>query len=71
VTVDFIHPDGDLVAEGRGQQALPTTFGYKVAVWVDEIDRHLARFDEARERVLVGNLTGAVGTLASFAAQGF
>ncbi|MDD1979606.1 MULTISPECIES: adenylosuccinate lyase [Pseudomonas] len=60
-----------MVARTHGQQALPTTFGYKVAVWVDEIDRHLARFDEARERVLVGNLTGAVGTMASFGAQGF
>lgn len=65
------HQHTPMVARTHGQQALPTTFGYKVAVWVDEIDRHLARFDEARERVLVGNLTGAVGTLASFGAQGF
>lgn len=56
------HQHTPMVARTHGQQALPTTFGYKVAVWVDEIDRHLARFDEARERVLVGNLTGAVGT---------
>ncbi len=60
-----------MAARTHGQQALPTTFGYKVAVWVDEIDRHLARFEEARGRVMVGNLTGAVGTLASFGAQGF
>ncbi|MGU0993832.1 adenylosuccinate lyase family protein [Pseudomonas aeruginosa] len=65
------HQHTPMVARTHGQQALPTTFGYKVAVWVDEIDRHLARFDEVRERVLVGNLTGAVGTLASFGAQGF
>ena len=60
-----------MIARTHGQQALPTTFGYKVAVWIDEIDRHLQRFDEARERVMVGNLTGAVGTLAAFGAQGF
>ncbi|MBH9344197.1 adenylosuccinate lyase family protein [Pseudomonas aeruginosa] len=65
------HRHTPMVARTHGQQALPTTFGYKVAVWVDEIDRHLARFDEARERVLVGNLPGAVGTLAAFGAQGF
>ncbi|EAZ59620.1 hypothetical protein PA2G_02911 [Pseudomonas aeruginosa 2192] len=64
------HQHTPMVARTHGQQALPTTFGYKVAVWVDEIDRHLARFDEARERVLVGNLTGAVGTLASFGRPG-
>lgn len=38
---------------------------------MDEIDRHLARFDEACERVLIGNLTGAVRVLASLGAQGF
>ncbi|MCB2255819.1 adenylosuccinate lyase [Pseudomonas chlororaphis] len=65
------HKHTPMVARTHGQQALPTTFGYKVAVWVDELDRHLQRFDEARERVMVGNLTGAVGTLASFGAQGF
>ncbi|MFQ6571888.1 adenylosuccinate lyase [Pseudomonas sp. UM16] len=65
------HKHTPMVARTHGQQALPTTFGYKVAVWIDEIDRHLARFDEARERVLVGNLTGAVGTMAAFSGQGF
>lgn len=59
-----------MVARTHGQQALPTTFGYKVAVWVDEIDRHLERFDEAYARVMVGNLTGAVGTLAALGPQG-
>jgi len=59
-----------MVARTHGQQAQPTTFGYKVAVWIDEIDRHLQRFNEAHARVMVGNLTGAVGTLASFGAQG-
>lgn len=65
------HKHTPMVARTHGQQALPTTFGYKVAVWVDEIDRHLERFGEARARVMVGNLTGAVGTMASFGAQGF
>lgn len=60
-----------MVARTHGQQALPTTFGYKVAVWIDEIDRHLERFGEAHGRVMVGNLTGAVGTMAAFGAQGF
>ncbi|SDZ27877.1 adenylosuccinate lyase [Lysobacter sp. yr284] len=65
------HRNTPMVARTHGQQALPTTFGYKVAVWIDEIDRHLQRFDEAYERVMVGNLTGAVGTMAAFGAHGF
>ena len=64
------HKHTPMVARTHGQQALPTTFGYKVAVWVDEIDRHLERFDEAYARVMVGNLTGAVGTLAGLGPQG-
>ncbi len=39
------------------QQALPITFGYKAAIWLDMIDRHTERLDpEARPRILVGNL---------------
>ena len=61
-----------LVMAGRthGQQALPITFGYKLAVWVDELDRHLERCAEAEKRIFVGNITGAVGTMASFGPQG-
>ncbi len=63
--------DTVMVGRTHGQQGLPITFGYKIAVWVDEIDRHLARIEEARERVFVGNVTGAVGTMASFGSDGF
>lgn len=60
------------VMAGRthGQQALPVTFGYKVAVWVDEVDRHLQRCSEAEPRIFVGNITGAVGTMSSFGTLG-
>lgn len=54
----------------HGMQALPTTFGFKLAVWLDEFIRHLQRLDEIRERVLVGNINGAIGTYASFGEQG-
>ncbi|MDQ0980842.1 adenylosuccinate lyase [Pseudomonas synxantha] len=70
LTLALRHKHTPMVARTHGQQALPTTFGYKVAVWVDEIDRHLERFDEAYARVMVGNLTGAVGTLAALGPQG-
>jgi 3-carboxy-cis,cis-muconate cycloisomerase len=48
----------------HGQHALPITFGYKVAVWISEILRHLERLDQLKPRVLTGNLSGAVGTMA-------
>jgi 3-carboxy-cis,cis-muconate cycloisomerase len=47
------------------QQALPVTFGYKAAVWLSSIDRHLERLAQMRPRVLVGEFSGAAGTLAS------
>ena len=59
-----------MVGRTHGQQALPVTYGYKLAVWVDEIDRHLERAAEAEKRLFVGNLTGAVGTMASFGDDG-
>ncbi len=47
------------------QQALPTTFGAKVAGWLDAIDRHRERLHETQERCLVLQFGGAVGTLAA------
>ena len=62
----------DTVQAGRthGQQALPITFGYKLAVWVAEIDRHLERLAQLAPRVFRGQLAGAVGTLASIGDKG-
>lgn len=52
------------------QQALPITFGYKAAVWLAMIDRHVERLHQLRPRVLVGQLAGAAGTLASLGERG-
>ena len=62
----------DTVVAGRTwmQQALPTTFGLKVAGWVDALDRHRSRLEETRHRVLVLQFGGAVGTLAALGNQG-
>lgn len=59
-----------MVGRTHGQQALPLTFGYKCAVWVDELSRHLERQSEAEPRILSGNITGAVGTMAAFGGKG-
>jgi adenylosuccinate lyase len=50
----------------HGQPGAPISFGFKVASWADEIGRHLQRLREGRNRWLVGQLGGAVGTLAFF-----
>lgn len=50
--------------------ALPITFGFKTAMWAQEIRRSLDRLKEIRRRVLVGQLSGAVGTLASQEGKG-
>jgi 3-carboxy-cis,cis-muconate cycloisomerase len=52
------------------QQALPVTFGYKAAVWLSSIDRHIERIEQARPRVLLGEFSGAAGTLASIGEGG-
>lgn len=54
----------------HGQHGLPLTFGFKVAVWLAEVRRHLQRWEQSRERILVGNLSGAVGTHAAMGALG-
>lgn len=59
-----------MVGRTHGMQALPTTIGFKLAVWLDEFVRHLTRLNEIRERVLVGNISGAICTYASFGDKG-
>ncbi len=54
----------------HGQHALPITFGFKVAIWLDEFRRHAARLRACKPRVLVGQFGGAVGTLAGVAEYG-
>ena len=57
----------DLVCVGRthGQHAVPTTYGLRFAVWACEVRRHRERLEQCRKRVLVGQMTGAVGTQAA------
>ena len=54
----------------HGQHALPITFGFKTAVWLDEVRRHAHRLAQCKPRVLVGQFGGAVGTLAGVAEHG-
>jgi adenylosuccinate lyase len=54
----------------HGQHAVPATFGYKVAVWIDELLRHVERLKQLAPRLFVAMLGGAAGTYASLGKQG-
>ncbi|HEX6303716.1 MAG TPA: 3-carboxy-cis,cis-muconate cycloisomerase [Anaerolineales bacterium] len=54
----------------HAQQALPITFGFKVAGWLAPLLHHRERLAELRPRVLVVQFGGAVGTLATLGRSG-
>ena len=62
----------DTVMAGRTfqQHAAPITFGYKAAVWLDELQRHRERLAGVKARALVCQFGGAVGTLATLGDKG-
>ena len=60
------HKSTLMAGRTHGVHALPITFGFKVAMWAAELRRSQVRLAEARPRILVANLVGAVGTMNSF-----
>jgi 3-carboxy-cis,cis-muconate cycloisomerase len=54
-----------MIGRSNLQQAIPVTFGYKMAGLLSAVQRHQERLAQLRERVLVGEFAGAAGTLAS------
>jgi len=59
-----------IVGRTHGQHAVPTTLGMKFAIWAREVTRHLERLADALPRVIVGQMTGAVGTMAAWGEKG-
>src|SRR4051812_30198551 len=59
------HRDTPMIGRSNLQQAIPVTFGYKMAGLLSAVERHRDRLSQLRERVLVGEFAGAAGTLAS------
>lgn len=53
-----------MIGRTHGQHALPITLGFKFAVWLRENARHIQRFRQCQERLVVGKMSGAVGTQA-------
>jgi 3-carboxy-cis,cis-muconate cycloisomerase len=69
---DLADRGADMPIAGRthGQHAVPATFGYKVAVWIDELLRHLERLEQAAPRLFQAMLGGGAGTFASLGKLG-
>ncbi len=57
--------DTPMAGRSNLQQAVPVSFGYKMAGLLSAIERHRERLAQMRPRVLVGEFAGAAGTLAS------
>ena len=53
-----------IIGRTHGQHALPMTVGLKFAVWLREVGRHIERLDQGAPRILVGKMSGAIGTMA-------
>ncbi len=58
------------IGRTHGQHAVPTTYGLKFAIYAAEIQRHIERINECYKRIIVGQLTGAVGTQAALGEKG-
>ena len=62
--------DAAIPGRTHGQHAVPATFGFKVAVWIDELCRHVERLRGCEGRVFVAMLGGGAGTLPSLGEEG-
>ena len=56
--------DTMMIGRTHGQHALPMTLGLKLAVWLREVGRHIERLNQCDDRLLVGKMSGAIGTMA-------
>lgn len=54
-----------MIGRTHGVHAEPITLAFKLCVWIDDLDRAIERLDQAAPRVLVGKISGAVGTYAN------
>ncbi len=62
--------DTPMAGRSNLQQAVPITFGYKMATVLAGFERHKERLKQLRPRALVGEFGGAAGTLSSLGGRG-
>lgn len=63
------HKSTITIGRSHGIHAEPTTFGFKLAVWLEEVKRHRKRLDDAIETISVGKISGAVGTFSNISPE--
>ena len=70
--LDLAERHAGTVMAGRTHciHAGPITFGFKIAIWVREIRRHIQRLQECHNRIMVGHVSDAVGTMANMGKNG-
>ena len=61
------HKHTPCIGRSHGIHAEPTTFGWKLIVWADELSRARTRLQRARDVIAFGKISGAVGTFAHLA----
>lgn len=59
------HRDTVMIGRSHGIHAEPITFGFKLAGWLAEVQRHRERLCQLQTRIAVGKISGAVGTYAN------
>ncbi|MDQ5964997.1 MAG: adenylosuccinate lyase [Cyanobacteriota bacterium erpe_2018_sw_39hr_WHONDRS-SW48-000098_B_bin.30] len=58
-----------MVGRSHGIHAEPITFGFKLAVWLEELRRHKIRLEQAIEMISVGQMSGPVGTFSNISPE--
>ena len=54
-----------MIGRTHGVHAEPISFGLKLALWIEEMNRNRLRLNEAKIAIAVGKISGAVGTYAT------
>lgn len=60
----FAYKDTVMIGRSHGIHAEPVTFGLKMALWYQEMERNRERLSRARESIAYGKIAGAVGTFS-------
>lgn len=60
------HKGTVMMGRTHGQHAVPITFGFKVAIWANEIRDHIERLKEMEKRLFFGNVSAATGVQSTF-----
>ena len=63
------HKYTPMIGRTHGVHAEPISFGLKLALWIEEMNRNRLRLNEAKKAVAVGKISGAVGTYATLAPE--